>query len=268
MLRLQSSRHRARSVFLPACDLPPVRRRRVVRAVGPGGQHIQLPRQLVHGAAEPPVSPSAARVETQLILSSHDPTVASGWPTWRQGPESCRPAKVREASGSRPGLAASPRPHAHWRVDVPTAAPGGLPAAVKNTFKSYATASTVFGRHRPARNSRYSSVSRSPSRAITFPAASRERVRQPRPACRPPSPEGQACKPAKISLKITRTSCSCGRLRLAISSYLPSALLRGGRFGSSRCAVQPALAEGNPGDEDQRTGGLVPGDGLTEYRRA
>jgi hypothetical protein len=55
-------------------------------------------------------------------------------------------------------------------------ASGGLPAAVKNTFKSYATASTVFSRHRPARNSKYSSVSGSPSRAITFPAASRERV--------------------------------------------------------------------------------------------
>jgi hypothetical protein len=40
----------------------------------------------------------------------------------------------------------------------------GLPAAVKNTFKSYATASTVFGRQRPARNSRYSSASSSPSR--------------------------------------------------------------------------------------------------------
>src|SRR5450631_4073925 len=35
-------------------------------------------------------------------------TVVDGWPTWRNGPESGRPARVREASGSRPGLAASP----------------------------------------------------------------------------------------------------------------------------------------------------------------
>src|SRR5262249_51944488 len=35
--------------------------------------------------------------------------------------------------------------------------PGGLPTTVKNTFRSYA--STVFGRHRPPRNSRYTSAS-------------------------------------------------------------------------------------------------------------
>ena len=40
---------------------------------------------------------------------------------------------------------------------------GGLPTAVKNTLKSYAAASTVFGRHRPARNSRYVSASSTPN---------------------------------------------------------------------------------------------------------
>jgi len=47
--------------------------------------------------------------------------------------------------------------------------------AMKKTFRSYATASTVFGRHRPARNSRYSSSSGTPSRTATPPAASRDR---------------------------------------------------------------------------------------------
>jgi hypothetical protein len=35
---------------------------------------------------------------------------------------------------------------------------------VKNAFRSKATARSVFGRHRPATNSRYRSASRSPSR--------------------------------------------------------------------------------------------------------
>jgi hypothetical protein len=35
-----------------------------------------------------------------------------------------------------------------------TTASGSLATTVKNTFRSYAAASTVFGRHRPARNSR------------------------------------------------------------------------------------------------------------------
>jgi len=35
---------------------------------------------------------------------------------------------------------------------------GSLPTTVKKTFRSYATASTVFGRHRPARNFRYPPV--------------------------------------------------------------------------------------------------------------
>jgi hypothetical protein len=45
-------------------------------------------------------------------------------------------------------------------------------------LRSSATASTVFGRHRPARNSRYSSSSRTPSRTTNSPAAFRDRVRQ------------------------------------------------------------------------------------------
>src|SRR5262249_15228654 len=36
---------------------------------------------------------------------------------------------------------------------------GGLATTVKNVFKSYAAASTVFSRHRPPRNSRYASAS-------------------------------------------------------------------------------------------------------------
>jgi DoxX-like family len=40
---------------------------------------------------------------------------------------------------------------------------GPLPTTVKNDFRSNATARSVFGRHRPATNSRYRSASRSPS---------------------------------------------------------------------------------------------------------
>jgi len=40
---------------------------------------------------------------------------------------------------------------------------GSLPTTVKNDFRSNATARSVFGRHRPATNSRYRSASRSPS---------------------------------------------------------------------------------------------------------
>ena len=40
---------------------------------------------------------------------------------------------------------------------------GSLPTTVKNDFRSNATARSVFGRHRPATNSRYRSTSRSPS---------------------------------------------------------------------------------------------------------
>jgi len=53
--------------------------------------------------------------------------------------------------------------------------PGDFPTTVKKTFKSYATASTVFGRHRPAKNSRYSSASGTPSRTTSSPATSRDR---------------------------------------------------------------------------------------------
>jgi len=39
-----------------------------------------------------------------------------------------------------------------------------FPVTVKNAFRSNATARSVFGRHRPATNSRYRSTSPSPSR--------------------------------------------------------------------------------------------------------
>jgi hypothetical protein len=54
---------------------------------------------------------------------------------------------------------------------------GGLPTTVKNTFRSYATAATVFGRERTARNSRYASSSGTPNRATRSPAAERDRHR-------------------------------------------------------------------------------------------
>jgi hypothetical protein len=41
---------------------------------------------------------------------------------------------------------------------------GSFRITVKNAFRSKATARSVFGRHRPATNSRYRSTSRSPSR--------------------------------------------------------------------------------------------------------
>jgi hypothetical protein len=88
-------------------------------------------------------------------------------------------------------------------------ASGGLLAAVKNTFKSYATASTVFGLHQELQ--------------VLI------RQRQPQPRDHIPSSitraaqrnqgrhaglhlhEGQASKPVKISLKITRISCTSVR---------------------------------------------------------
>src|ERR1022692_4826277 len=55
---------------------------------------------------------------------------------------------------------------------------GGLPTTLKNTFKSKAVANTVFGRHRPATNSRYSSSSGTPSRTSGKPLASTELIRR------------------------------------------------------------------------------------------
>src|SRR6185503_8915574 len=52
---------------------------------------------------------------------------------------------------------------------------GGLPTTVKNTFRSYATAATVFGRDRTARNSRYPSSTATPNRTTRSPAADRDR---------------------------------------------------------------------------------------------
>src|SRR5487761_1567829 len=54
---------------------------------------------------------------------------------------------------------------------------GSFPANAKNTFKSNAAASTVFGLHRAATNRRYSSTSSFPSRTSTpvSPRARRSR---------------------------------------------------------------------------------------------
>jgi len=41
---------------------------------------------------------------------------------------------------------------------------GSFPVTAKNAFRSKATDRSVFGRHRPATNSRYRSTSRSPKR--------------------------------------------------------------------------------------------------------
>jgi hypothetical protein len=61
----------------------------------------------------------------------------------------------------------------HVRRDDPARA---LPTTVKNTFRSYATATTVFGRDRTARNSRYVSSSATPNRTTRPPAVSRDRT--------------------------------------------------------------------------------------------
>jgi hypothetical protein len=50
----------------------------------------------------------------------------------------------------------------------------------------------VFGRHRPDRNSRYSSASDKPSRALTFPAASSEKARELQRAVRSGDPDALA----------------------------------------------------------------------------
>src|ERR1035441_6184823 len=63
-------------------------------------------------------------------------------------------------------------------TSVPVTSAGGLPTTLKNTFKSKAVANTVFGRHRPATNSRYSSSSGTPSRTSGKPLASTELIRR------------------------------------------------------------------------------------------
>ncbi len=54
---------------------------------------------------------------------------------------------------------------------------GALPTTPKNTFKSKAVANTVFGRHRPATNSKYSSSSGTPRPTSGRPAASTDLIR-------------------------------------------------------------------------------------------
>src|SRR4051794_31134778 len=55
---------------------------------------------------------------------------------------------------------------------------GALPTTVKNTFRSYATATTVFGRDCTARNSRYASSTATPNRTTRSPAVFRDRCRR------------------------------------------------------------------------------------------
>src|SRR5262249_30130710 len=71
-------------------------------------------------------------------------------------------------------------PPAYWAVtnastSAATTRRGGLPTTAKNTFKSYATAATVFGRDRTARNSRYASSSATPNRTTRSPVVDRDR---------------------------------------------------------------------------------------------
>ncbi len=95
--------------------------------------------------------------------------------------------------GSRPGSTgcSTPRPPARpVRCAVMNASTsagwtcsGGLATTVKNTFRSYAAARTVFGRHRPPRNSRYTSASGTPTRATRPPERSHEQTGRKSPAC-------------------------------------------------------------------------------------
>jgi hypothetical protein len=67
-----------------------------------------------------------------------------------------------EASVMRTTFSAPARPR-RWSVTKAitsraVTSPGSLPTTVKNTFKSCAYAFTVFGRARPATNSRNSSI--------------------------------------------------------------------------------------------------------------
>ena len=58
---------------------------------------------------------------------------------------------------------------------------GFFATTVKNVFRSNATARTVFGRARPATNSRYRSTNGSPSRYRTWPDATVERSKEGKP---------------------------------------------------------------------------------------
>src|SRR4029450_1952211 len=53
---------------------------------------------------------------------------------------------------------------------------GDFATVPKKTRRSYAAASTVFGRHRPSRNSRYSSTTGIPSRTTGSPDGPGERI--------------------------------------------------------------------------------------------
>ncbi len=72
---------------------------------------------------------------------------------------------------------------------------GGLPTTEKNTLKSYAAASTVFGRHRPPRNSRYTSASGTPTPTTSPPKRSSERTTQRSAACTARLPSSHTTQP-------------------------------------------------------------------------
>jgi hypothetical protein len=90
---------------------------------------------------------------------------------------------------------------------------GGLATTVKNTFRSDAAASTVFGRHRPARNSRYTSASGTPATAASSPEPARGPARREPPTCTAGSHRHRRLNPSRVSemtRKITGITCMSG----------------------------------------------------------
>jgi len=84
-----------------------------------------------------------------------------------------------------------------------------MPTAAKNTFRSYAAARTVFGRHRPPRNSRYASASATPVRATNSPDRCEQTTLE-SPACTAGSPHHRRLDPSRMAemrRKITGITC-------------------------------------------------------------
>jgi len=122
------------------------------------GQRVDLAR--LQDPRQPPPGPHqrhslTGRCRSRRIGSPR----GTGFTVASQGPAARRTAPTRSTTAAAPS---APTPPARA-----TTSRGALPTTVKNTFRSYAVASTVFGRHRPATKVRYSSSSGTSNRTGT-----------------------------------------------------------------------------------------------------
>jgi hypothetical protein len=127
-----------------------------------------------------------------------------------------------------------------------TTCAGGLPTTVKNTFRSYATAATVLGRDRTARNSRNSSSNGTPNRTTRSPTAVRDRRR-------PRSTQGDIQESLHRTHRLYRHWVNEDYLhikqkrKLNSLRYLGRIVMHGYRPGSLPTG-RPASVIGNPAD--------------------